>query len=102
MTIVQTKPNKIINPESANAIIEVADEIIYSNYAPGVEFKLKVQPLILEGFIAVLVVRNKQGADVYNYHPLRVGFQKVYNLQKLENLDNAIQSGVEALLRLYE
>lgn len=48
MTITQTKPNKIINPESANAIIEVADEIIYSNYPPGVEFKLKVQPLTME------------------------------------------------------
>ncbi len=102
MITTQTKPNKIINPESANAIIEVADEIIYSNYAPGVEFKLKVQPLTIEGFIAVLVVRNKQGADVYNHHPLRIGFQKVYNLQKLENLNDAIQSGVEALLRLHE
>lgn len=102
MTITQTKPNKIINPENANVIIEVADEIIFSNYEPGVEFKLKVQPLTLGGFIAVLVVQNKEGADVYNYHPLRVGFQKVYSLQKLKNLNDAVQSGVEALLRLHE
>lgn len=80
----------------------MADEIIYSNYAPGVDFKLKVQPLTLEGFIAVLVVRNNQGADVYNYHPMRVGFEKVYNLKKLDDISTQVNESIKSLLSLYE
>lgn len=51
--------------------------------------------------IEVLVIQTHQGYDVWNIHPLRQGWQKVYSLPTCNPFDQVLES-LEAILRLFE
>lgn len=51
--------------------------------------------------IEVLVIQTDHGYDVWNIHPLRQGWQKVYSLPTCNPSDQVLES-LEAILRLFE
>lgn len=56
--------------------------------------------VIMQGRIEVLVVTTTKGYDVWNIHPLRKGWQKVYTLEHCNPEEQVIQS-LAALKRLF-
>ena len=57
--------------------------------------------MVEEGRIEVLVVQNQQEYDVWNIHPLRKGWQKVYTLEHCNPKEQCVQS-IQSLKRLFE
>ena len=58
--------------------------------------------LIEEGMLRVCVIKMLDGTyDVWNIHPLRKGWQKVYTLEQC-NPQEQIKQSLEALKRLFE
>lgn len=47
---------------------------------------------IEEGTLEVLVVQTDKGYDVWNIHPLRKGWQKVYTLESCNPQEQCVQS----------
>ena len=56
---------------------------------------------IEEGTLEVLVVQTDNGYDVWNIHPLRKGWQKVYTLESCNPQEQCVQS-MQSLKRLFE
>lgn len=54
-----------------------------------------------EGKIEVFVVQNPQEYAVWNIHPLRKGWQKVYTLKHCIPEEQCVQS-IQSLKRLFE
>lgn len=54
-----------------------------------------------EGKIAVFILQHPKGHDVWNIHPLRKGWQKVYTLEHCNPKEQVVQS-LAALKRLFE
>lgn len=69
----------------------------YTNYA-----KMKYDSCVIEeGTLEVLVVQTEVGYDVWNIHPLRKGWQKVYTLDHCNPEEQCVQS-IQSLKRLFE
>ena len=54
-----------------------------------------------EGVIEVGIVKTNEGYDVWNIHPLRKGWQKVYTLESCNPEVQCVQS-LQSLKRLFE
>ena len=54
-----------------------------------------------EGKIEVGIVKTGEGYNVWNIHPLRKGWQKVYTLESCNPQEQCVQS-IQSLKRLFE
>lgn len=54
-----------------------------------------------EGVVEVGIVKTNEGYDVWNIHPLRKGWQKVYTLKHCIPEEQCVQS-IQSLKRLFE
>ena len=83
-------------------VYKTAAEVIQGEY----DNKMRHDPYftgtnVPEGKIQVLVVHIEEGYDVWNIHPLRKGWQKVYTLEDCNPQEQMVQS-LAALKRLFE
>lgn len=76
------------------------EDIKFYGYTPGCVSYYGIQ-FVEEGYLEVLVVPTIEGYDVWNIHPLRKGWQKVYTLEQC-NPQEQIKYSLEALKRLFE
>ena len=79
---------------------KTAVEVLESEYTHSTDYKLG-QSLVNEGVVCVMVATTQQGYDVWNKHPLRKGWQKVYSLSSCNPEEQVIQS-LQSLKRLFE
>ena len=79
---------------------KTAKEVLEKEYPQQVKMKYD-SCSIEEGTLEVLVVENGFCYDVWNIHPLRKGWQKVYTLEHC-NPQEQIKQSLEALKRLFE
>lgn len=77
-----------------------AIEVLKGEYAGDTKMKYD-SCCTMQGRIEVLVVTTPNGHDVWNMHPLRKGWQKVYTLEQC-NPQEQIKQSLEALKRLFE
>lgn len=83
---------------------KTAREVLEKEYTPSAKMVLRSEIIWTEecvGNIAVLVVQTDVGHDVWNIHPLRKGWQKVYSLPSCNPEEQVIQS-LQSLKRLFE
>lgn len=81
-------------------VYKTANEVLEKEYSRQAKMKYD-SCTIEEGTLEVLVVENGLGYDVWNIHPLRKGWQKVYMLKHC-NPQEQIKQSLEALKRLFE
>ena len=81
-------------------VYKTAKEVLEKEYSQQVKMKYD-SCTIEEGTLEVLVVENGLSYDVWNIHPPRKGWQKVYTLEQC-NPQEQIKQSLEALKRLFE
>ena len=81
-------------------VYKTAVEVLEKEYTQQTKMKYD-SCTIEEGTLEVLVVHTEEGYDVWNKHPLRKGWQKVYTLGHC-NPQEQIKQSLEALKRLFE
>ena len=81
-------------------VYKTAMEVLESEYTPSTDYKLG-QSLVNEGVVCVMVTTTQQGYDVWNKHPLRKGWQKVYTLEKCIP-EQQVKESLASLKRLFE
>lgn len=79
---------------------KTAREVLEKEYT--ISAKMKYDSCVIEeGTLEVLVVQTDEGYDVWNIHPLRKGWQKVYSLPSCNPQEQVLQS-LQSLKRLFE
>lgn len=81
-------------------VYKTAKEVLEKEYPQQAKMKYD-SCTVEEGTLEVLVVENGFCYDVWNKHPLRKGWQKVYTLEQC-NPQEQIKQSLEALKRLFE
>ena len=81
-------------------VYKTAKEVLEKEYSQQVKMKYDYCT-IEEGTLEVLVVENGFCYDVWNIHPLRKGWQKVYTLKECD-VQKQIEESLSALKRLFE
>lgn len=79
---------------------KTAREVLEKEYTGSTKMKYD-SCTIEEGTVEVLVVQTEVGYDVWNTHPLRKGWQKVYTLKHCNPEEQCLQS-LQSLKRLFE
>ena len=79
---------------------KTAREVLEKEYTSYTKTKYD-SCVIEEGTLEVLVVQTEVGYDVWNIHPLRKGWQKVYTLEHCNPKEQCVQS-IQSLKRLFE
>ena len=79
---------------------KTAREVLEKEYTSSTKMKYG-SCTIEEGTLEVLVVQTEVGYDVWNIHPLRKGWQKVYSLPSCNSEEQCVQS-LQSLKRLFE
>lgn len=79
---------------------KTAREVLEKEYTSSTKMKYD-SCTIEEGTLEVLVVKTEVGYDVWNIHPLRKGWQKVYSLPSCNPEEQVLQS-LQSLKRLFE
>lgn len=79
---------------------KTAREVLEKEYTSSAKMKYDSRT-IEEGTLEVLVVQTNEGHDVWNIHPLRKGWQKVYSLPSCNPKEQVLQS-LQSLKRLFE
>lgn len=78
---------------------KTAREVLEKEYISSTKMKYD-SCSIEEGTLEVLVVQTEVGYDVWNIHPLRKGWQKVYSLPSCNPEEQVLQS-LQSLKRLF-
>lgn len=81
-------------------VYKTAVEVLEKEYSQQVKMKYG-SCTVEEGTIEVLVGQTDEGYDVWNKHPLRKGWQKVYTLEHCDPYKQLHES-IASLKRLYE
>lgn len=77
-----------------------AIEVLKGEYAE--DTKMKYGCCVIEqGCIEALVITTQNGYDVWNIHPLRRWWQKVYTLEEC-NPEQQVKESLASLKRLFE
>lgn len=77
-----------------------AMEVLKGEYPSGTKMKYD-SCMIVQGRLEVLVIEHGSCYDVWNIHPLRKGWQKVYTLEHCNPKEQCVQS-IQSLKRLFE
>lgn len=81
-------------------VYKTASDVLKSEYTPYTVCKFATS-FVDDGLICVMIVATQQWYDVWNIHPLRKGWQKVYTLEHCNPEEQVVQS-LAALKRLFE
>ena len=84
-------------------VYKTAKEVLEKEYSQQVKMKYDYCT-IEEGTLEVLVVQTDEGYDMWNIHPLRKGWQKVYSLPSCnpEEQVELLAQSLQSLKRLFE
>lgn len=77
-----------------------AVEVLKGEYPSGTKTKYDYC-MIVQGRLEVIVIEHDSCYDVWNIHPLRKGWQKVYTLEHCNPKEQCVQS-IQSLKRLFE
>lgn len=77
-----------------------AVEVLKGEYPSGTKMKYD-SFMIVQGRLEVIVIEHDSCYDVWNIHPLRKGWQKVYTLEHCNPKEQCVQS-IQSLKRLFE
>ena len=77
-----------------------AIEVLKGEYPSGTKMKYDYCT-IAQGRLEVLVIEHASHYDVWNMHPLRKSWQKVYTLKHCNPEEQCVQS-IQSLKRLFE
>ena len=81
-------------------VYKIASDVLKSEYTPNTVYEFATS-FVDDGLICVMIVTTVQWYDVWNIHPLRKGWQKVYTLEHCNPEEQVVQS-LAALKRLFE
>ena len=81
-------------------VYKTTSDVLKSEYTPHTVYEFATS-FVDDGLICVMIVTTGQGYDVWNIHPLRKGWQKVYTLEDCNPQEQMVQS-LAALKRLFE
>lgn len=81
-------------------VYKIASEVLKSEYTPYTVCKFATS-FVDDGLICVMIVTAQQGYDVWNVHPLRKWWQKVYTLEHCNPEEQVVHS-LASLKRLFE
>ena len=81
-------------------VYKTSSDVLKSEYTPYTVYKFATS-FVDDGLICVMIVTTGKGYDVWNIHPLRKGWQKVYKLEDCNPQEQMVQS-LAALKRLFE
>lgn len=73
---------------------------VLESYPPRTKMAYDSQ-ILWEGAVEALVIKNGDGWDVWNMHPLRKSWQHVYSLTECSPEEHVVQS-IQSLKRLFD